>query len=97
MIQHIMPEGTCVIARLQGPYLNGHKHSGAIDASVNFGYIVARHTRHGDRYARIGDCTMYGAPDGSTLLVHANEHRAIAVNCQSPHETERMLKLIKEL
>ena len=97
MIQNIMPEGTCVIARLQGPYLNGHKHEDGLDAAVNFGYIIARHTRHGDRYARIGDCTLYGVPDGSTLLVHANKCRSIAVNCQSPHETGRMLKLIKEL
>lgn len=97
MIQHILPQGTCVIARLQGQYLNSHKHSSQIDASVNFGYIVARYTRHGGRYARIGDCTMYGVPDGSILLVHANKHRAIAVNCQSPREAERMLKVIKEL
>lgn len=97
MIQHIMPVGTAVIARLQGPYLNGHRHSSSIDASVNFGYIVARYTRHGGRYARIGDCTMYGVPDGSTLLVHTNRHRGIAVSCETPQLTAEMLRQIKEL
>lgn len=89
----MMPRDCFVLARQQGPYLNGHKHEGTIDAVVGFGYITAAAT-NGATMARIGDCTIYDRGDDTYVVTNTNRHRRLCVDAGSPEALHELLRVI---
>lgn len=92
----MMPRDCYVLARQQGPYLNGHKHAEPIDAIVGLGYIIAS-TTAGATMTRLGDCTIYDRGDDTYVVTNTNRHRRICVDVVSPAALHELLKVIRDM
>ena len=92
----MMTKDCFVLARQQGPYLNGHKHAEPIDALVGLGYIIAAATE-GAVMTRLGDCTIYDRGDDTYVVTNTNRHRRVCVDVGSSEALHELLGVIRDM
>lgn len=92
----MMPRDCFVLARQQGPYLNGHKHEAEIDAMIGAAYIIASAAERAQQ-ARIGDTTVYDRGDDTYLVTHRNKHRRLVVDVGSSDALHELLGVIQSM